>query len=398
MRHIAQKLPGRASGFSIVELLVAMVISLIVLAAVSSVLVSTKTTNTAQVAQARMQDNARISVQIMSRGIRQAGYAGCSTPTVGSVTNKLNGSGTAGSADIASPLVGAEAGATTLSPNGEPLPPNALSTSDVIGLSYADGANPLGVETPYMNNVTSEMHVDPASTVVKQFDIVMATDCKKAVIFEVTNDPTGNGSLVHNGGSVSAGPGNKDGSLGTTFDGNASIVKFLSYYYFVANNASGQPSLYRMDAQNYGTYAASGSQCSPSVTSNCWREDELVEGIEQLQVLYGIDTNSDGEVDQYVKANNSALSTPDAWKHIYTVRLGVLARTLADNTLRGDKTSASASPVDLDSNKYDVDGDGTTDFDAGALPATDPARRYQRRVFRTTIMVRNHSVAQSNTP
>jgi type IV pilus assembly protein PilW len=398
MRRIDQKLPGGTSGFSIVELLVAMVISLIVLAAVSSVLVSTKTTNTAQVAQARMQDNARISVQIMSRGIRQAGYAGCSTPTVGSITNKLNGSGTAGNADITSPLVGAEAGASALSPNGEPLPPNALSTSDVLGLSYADGGNPLGVETPYMNNTTSELHVDPASTLVHQFDIVMVTDCKKGVIFEVTNDPIGNGSLVHNGGSVAQGPGNKDGSLGTVFDGNASIVKFISYYYFVANNASGQPSLYRMDAKNYGTYADGGPQCTPSVTSGCWREDELVEGIEQLQVLYGIDTNSDGEVDQYVKADNAALSSTDAWKHIYTVRLGILARTLADNTIRGDKSSASASAVDLDSNKYDVDGDGSTDFDAGALPTTDSARRYQRHVFRTTIMVRNHSVTQSNTP
>jgi type IV pilus assembly protein PilW len=390
MKRRMTTMPGACTGFSIVELMVAMVISLIVLAAVSSVMVSTKKTNTAQVAQARMQDNARIAVQIMARDIRQAGYFGCSTPTVGSVTNtlydKVDGTGPK-IGDYSLPLVGAEAGATTIEPEGETVPKNALAASDLIGIRYADGSDPITIETPYMNNKSANIKVSTPNG-LQDDDIVMVTDCQSAAIFQITN--ANSGVLVHNTGAGD--PGNSTKDLGKTYTGEARIVKFASNLYFVANSeTSGQPSLFRMNAAEYAAAVADTDQ---SVAAWTGHSDELVEGIEQIQLTYGIDTSSpyDGIVDKYVDA--SALTSAEAWKHVYTVRLGVLARTLANNTVAGDKGTASGTATELDSKKYDVDGDGTDDVDASTLSTAE--RRYQRHVFRTTILVRNHATAQTN--
>ena len=79
------------------------------------------------------------------------------------------------------------------------------------------------------------------------------------------------------------------------------------------------------------------------------------------------------------------LSTPAGWSKVYSVRLGVLARTLANNTIRGDKQSASATQGDLDTRTYDILGDGTYTFTPSGSDSN-----YQHHVFRTTVMVRNH--------
>lgn len=94
---------------------------------------------------------------------------------------------------------------------------------------------------------------------------------------------------------------------------------------------------------------------------------ELVEGIENLQILYGEDTNAppDGVPNIYRKAN----AVTD-WSKVTSVRIGILARTIDDKN------------TDLDTGTYDVDGDGTNEL-------TAPGDRYRRRVFQATVQLRN---------
>jgi type IV pilus assembly protein PilW len=70
----APGISGRASGFSLVELLVAMAIGLVVLGAIYSVFTIQNKTFSKQEQIVEMQQNARAAMDMMSREIRMAGY------------------------------------------------------------------------------------------------------------------------------------------------------------------------------------------------------------------------------------------------------------------------------------------------------------------------------------
>lgn len=95
----------------------------------------------------------------------------------------------------------------------------------------------------------------------------------------------------------------------------------ISHLYYLGTNAAGQPALFRASLGNNG-----------SITI-----EELVEGIEDLQLLYGEDINGDGVVNVYV----DAASVTD-FTRVINLRLSITARTLEDNiasqtTAAGDK-------------------------------------------------------------
>jgi type IV pilus assembly protein PilW len=96
----------------------------------------------------------------------------------------------------------------------------------------------------------------------------------------------------------------------------------------------------------------------------------MVDGIENLQVLYGKDTDSDGKPNIYLKAGDTGLQSEADWSSVRSVRIGILARTVNEKD------------TDVDSNTYDIDGDGTTD-----VPAQND--RNKRRVFQAAVQLRN---------
>ncbi|MEW6132413.1 MAG: PilW family protein [Pseudomonadota bacterium] len=69
-----KKTSFRQQGFNLVELLVAMAIGLLVLLAVSSVFVSTRSTGRGQDAVSRLQENLRFSFDAVGGAVRRAGY------------------------------------------------------------------------------------------------------------------------------------------------------------------------------------------------------------------------------------------------------------------------------------------------------------------------------------
>jgi type IV pilus assembly protein PilW len=97
--------------------------------------------------------------------------------------------------------------------------------------------------------------------------------------------------------------------------------------YYIRNNSQGVPSLYRK--------------------TNMDAVEELVDGVEHMQVRYGIDNDNDRAVDQYVNAN--AIGD---WNNVYSVRVGVVLRSVEE-----------IAKWDLDTNTYDADGNGTNEYD-----------------------------------
>ncbi|MCD2449273.1 PilW family protein [Methylicorpusculum oleiharenae] len=94
--------------------------------------------------------------------------------------------------------------------------------------------------------------------------------------------------------------------------------------------------------------------------------NELIEGIENMQILYGEDTDADGVPNYYVDA-----ATIANMSQVISIRISLLARTIEDNL--------AAQPVPYSFNGTDVEpGDGT-----------HPDDRRLRRVFTSTIALRN---------
>jgi type IV pilus assembly protein PilW len=85
-RNTRRRQPGirerrGARGFTLIELMVAMLLGLIVIAGVSSVFLANLRSYHANTALGDVQSNARIAFELMARDIRQAGPSGCNART-----------------------------------------------------------------------------------------------------------------------------------------------------------------------------------------------------------------------------------------------------------------------------------------------------------------------------
>lgn len=363
----------RNSGFSMVELMVAMVIGLMILAAVSTVLVNSKKNYTTQDSLARLQENARFVTQILTRDLRMAGYFGCADE-ISTVSNRLNPSGTNYSIfDTRYPIEGSESGANW-APSNTPLNfgtgVTPLTGTDALAIRYVAGDSvPIAKEMP-SESASAQVGL---SSGLQIGDVVMIADCSSADIFQITNFNTAGGfdHVVHNtGGST---PGNDSTNnphkFSKAYGSDAKIMRFNSVAYYIRNNASGQPALYRRTLIT-NTGASSSTQV----------DQELVEGIEDLEILYGIDSMGQDAVPDVYK---TADAVGGDWSKVIAVRFGIVARALAnaDNQTGNDKQYGT----DRYTGGLDVDGIPGNEF----TPAAGTTDRYQRRVFRTTVVLRN---------
>ena len=344
---------GRNTGFTLVELMIALTLSLFLLGAITYVVVnSNKNYNTTD-SLARLQENARFAVEFLARDLRRAGYMGCAND-VTEVNSTLNGGkyggGTGGFA--VNSLEGAEnIGASTVwEPSGATVSftNTPVAGSDAVAIRYLDLNNPIGV-TKEMPNESAVLYVNPGHG-LKEGDIIAVTDCDGADIMQLTNvNPAGAASsgkdgLVHNAGGSN--PGNSTQKLKRSYGVDSTVLKFGSFAYYIANNSSNRPALFRE--------TTSGTE-------------ELVEGVESMQVRYGEVTGSDRSPTRYSTADDV-----DNWQNVVSVRIGFLFSTIAN-------TADGQYGTDVDTGTYNVNG---TDID----PADE---RRLRKVFVSTIMLRN---------
>jgi len=330
----------RQRGLTLVELMVALVLSLMLMSGLISVFVANKRVYNVQTGVSRVQENGRFATQMVSQELRGAGYWGCATKNLDSldITNTLN-SASGYVFNFGRSMDGFEAtGSSTWSPSLDSSIVSPIGGSDVLTLRYAVGGSARVIQH---NNTSADIKATAGSDMASG-DILLVSDCEDAAIFQATNvqntSPTQT-NIVHNTGSGS--PGNATKDLGKKYI-NGEVVRIRTRSYYVRTGADGGPSLWRVD--NGGT------------------PQELIPGVEQMQVLYGEDTNNDLAIDQYVKANSVA-----DWGAVISVRVSLLVRSTSDNVTDTPQT-------------YTFNGSTVT-----------PSDNYLRRVFTTTIALRNHA-------
>lgn len=331
--------------------MVALTIGLIILAAVSTLFVSSKKTYTSQDSMARLQENARFAMQFMMKDLRLAGYYGCISDITSDTVNNTIGTGFDTNAllflegmDNASGTW-SPSGTTTATPSGMQAIPASLPP-DAITIRMADPSSAALVTTA-MSGGSGTITVN-STTGFSDNDVAMVSDCSSADIVQIT---VPNATAFNHATSLAKAyaPSTYSNSVNGT-----RVMKYMTRRYFIKTAPSGNPALYRQDS------TASSSQV------------ELVEGIENLQILYG--KNTDGIVPKvpnvYLAAGAVGLQTQADWASVVSVRIGMLARTISNKE------------TDVDTGSYDIDGTGLNNYVA-------PGDHYKRKVFQAVVFLRN---------
>ena len=333
----------RMSGFSLIELMVAMIISALLLLGLVQIFGASSAAYRSNMGVARTQEGSRFAMDFMARDLRMAGYMGCvndmsrfmsAQPSFFShflttaQRNALNfdaadfglrfnvaiqgyeATGTAGGdvVDLGA-LAGAWAGAPALPVVLTPAP---RAGSDIVVLRFfgSDGALVTGFN-PSPGAGAPTVTIEPSRAgLVTAGGLYALGDCNIASVFQATtaaNAASGTFSVATSGLNQSGFEGQE-----SLFGVNSmNLYRAESIIYYVAQGPGGIPSLYRATATGTG-----------------WNSEEIVEGVEMLQLTYGTDTaagNPDGAINVYRVA--SAFPTDASWRRVGAVRVGLLMRS-----------------------------------------------------------------------
>ena len=330
-------------GISMVEVLVALVISVFLLGGIIQVYVGNKATYSFTDAISRIQENGRFAMDTMTTDLRMAGFFGCAIfdpKDTENIVNNLNPDGTDYDANIHDFIL---AGVINGTEN------DGLNGSDSVTLR---GSKPsqVNVHPPYNVSNSAMIHVT-ANNSIQPGDIVMVSNCRGADIFQVTNTTTSTkasqNAVVHNTSAGTPGNYNPDSCKGggsghclsQTYGSDAAMFEMQTVTYSIQAGDGGEPALWR---------------------SENGVDIELIDGIEQMQILYGLDTDGDDHANQFVTIDKVA----DTF-NVMAVRLMLLARSRKDSVAEAKQKFT---------------------FNSAKLTAGD---RRLRQVFMTTIALRN---------
>lgn len=328
MRSTIQSSPRPQRGLTLVEMMVALTLSLILIAGTLQIFLSSKQAYRTEDALSRIQENGRFALDYLATEVRKTGYTGCMPASaLSSVENILNSPGSYGW-DFKNMLVGYEATSSTSPGSWSPTFPLTLSPAPVPGTDAITvrfmASDGIDLVPPYSDS--AQLFISPASVSAGDLaigDIAMVTDCKKGSIFQITNLQSSGGkvNVVHSQGSFT--PGNSQSLFSNSYGEDAELAVFVTEMFYIGDDTTtGEPALYRVYLQESGGNTAKLSP--PQV---------LADGIQDMQILYGEDTDSDGTANRYVTADN-VTSMDD----VVSVRIALLARSDEDNVTTAKQT------------------------------------------------------------
>lgn len=355
--------PHHARGFSLVEILVAMVIALlgtIIIFQVFSVSEGIKRTSTSG---GDAQQFGALSLFTIERDLRMAGY--------GINNSRLLGCAVRGYDELATPP---DLPTFTLAPVTIRVGASD-SIADEITLMYSTSdliSNPAQI-TQNMPNSAAVYKVNNRFGFTEGDLIIAAENGKDCSLGQVTGLPGAGQSdnVVHNSGNYTNANGvnvparyNKPSGLGESYTTGGVIF-----------NLGAGPVIhtYRVDANQL--VMDSGLAVSTLA---------LADNIVLLKAQYGKDTTADGSVDAY-ENTMPLLPTAADWAAILTVRLAIVARSA-----QPEKANVEGGACDATTAAPGWSG-GTLD-----LSANPNWRCYRYRVFETTVPLRNLLWQQSS--
>ena len=241
----------RQGGFSLVELMVALTLGLVIIGGVISIFLTNQQAFRTTEGLSRLQENARISFELMSRELRQAGGNPCGTKFVTNIlkTNDWSTDWNAGTivgyestADAPSIPFGTAAAERVAGTDAIRMLGDSLSMG--AGITTHTAANPLIITLATSNAAlptnTIVLICDSNSAAIAQVSGLSGTN---AIEFNTSGSSPGNcnTSFSYPGGCVTPTPTQK------TFTANGFVSALSAGIWYVGNNGRGGRSLYRRD-------------------------------------------------------------------------------------------------------------------------------------------------------
>jgi type IV pilus assembly protein PilW len=343
MNSCSRMHPRTQRGFSLVELMVAMTLSLLLLAGALSILQTSKVGYAENDRLARLQEAGRTVMELVLRDVRGSGFTGCARPIQGGdFANDIAGGPASLLWNFAQPVNGYEVGGAAPALHADLADVSPALNSDILVVRTArQGQATFRTTAELLSAGVSPLQVARGSnaSIAAGTPLVIA-DCRGASAFMATGF-TGAGDTAEISYSGQA----AGGSLTRGFDIGASVTPVQTVVYYVGASTSGNgPALW----QKVGSAAPT----------------ELIEGTENLQFLYGIDTNADRIPDQYVAAN--AVTN---WNNVVSLQMAVLTRSDTEYGTETDRRTFSMLGTNVG-------------------PFND---RRQRSLYTTTIVLRNRA-------
>lgn len=384
------KLGGQQCGLTLVELLIALVLSLAVLIGLSSVYVVVKQAFRFQENTGRLQEDANFALDAISRELRMTGYGGCAGVkkiVVGATTTYYPGSvlssGSPDGIEGSNPLAQIETS------NAEVIVQPLTSFNFIRGFDnvpsamFASGSVPTtsGTDSLLISGGSAESVAVSVPMVAANSPLTIPSDpysWRNAVpnsgVYNMIVSDCTSSSIFAGKVSVSAGVTTiaHDTSLGNSSDnfssshlfGNDATVNLLRWnFFYVATRAGAStPSLYRVTFNGNSRLAA----------------EEIVSNVESMQLHYGENTGLDGAGVPTLVADEWRTTAADVtdWSRVVAVRVGLMMVSADDNASPG---MTLATPTLL--------GQSYT------APAGASANRL-RKEFSTTVVLRNSVAAR----
>jgi type IV pilus assembly protein PilW len=306
----------KQAGLSLIELMVSMTLGLIVLSGVLIVFVNSSSARNEVERTTRQIENGRYASELLSEDLRLAGFYGQFDPT------------------------------TVVTPGALPADPCSVTVADwnawipvhIQGYDATNFASANCTLTNYKPG-TDVLVIRRTRTCTAN-----ATTCTPDVTagttyLQVSQCPTQVTKYVLDNFPASA-PGSfnlQTKACDSTVLSNKREY-YVHIYYIATDNGRGDnvPTLKRLE-----------------LTAGAWTTVPLVEGIENLQFLYGVDTNNDGVPDEYV-ADPTTLAR---WMNVVTTQFFILARNI-DSTPNYTDGKTYTLGVDATGTPITVTGSG----------------------------------------
>lgn len=360
---------GRQRGLSVVELLISLLIGMAVIAGSIQVVVSSKRSFMDQDEVTFIQTNARFAMDVLGKDIRMAGYLGCATQKSVQLANSIedDSDGYVGLHG----LQGFEGEGGTA---GFPADFQALATAgtDAVLIRRASDTE---LDVKSHNGNAAVIHLWDDHEYKKGSTLMIAdASCRNVGLFEVSG-PVGvpAKNIVHNKGNgtdnctkvikgdfvclptCTANSCDGYNAAAGSYGPGSKVMEFIAHAYYIGESdvMPGMPALRRQ------VFNANG----PASTSS----EEIALGVEDMEILYAVDSNGDGDVDQLRKAsemdlNGNGTISNEEWDQAISIKISLVFR--------------SQMPVLPAAEKKTLAG---TDYDD----------RFMRQVVNSTIRIRN---------
>jgi type IV pilus assembly protein PilW len=284
----------RQFGFSLVELMVAITLGLLLTGAVISVFIGSRAAYQSTSGVGEMADSGRFALNLIGESVRSAGNIACNSAMsatsqsvatgVPSLVNNY-GQGITGYESIgttppgaaialpANPVPGAPNNWTpNLDPDmtaAIPAPPNPgqpVQGSDVLVVRSSVPRVAPVYTTLDVAPGAATLAVTPLPVAMLGGGYVAVSDCTKSVIFSLASQVAARATAVNLNAPL----------IGVGFSAGAVVAPLTTTVYYIGTGSDGDSALWRLEQVNGGPPFAA---------------EELVPDVENMQVLYGVDSN-----------------------------------------------------------------------------------------------------------